>query len=266
MGKNLIQQRRGRGTLTFRSPSFRFKGAVKHYPQQAEGLVGQVTDLVHCAGHSAPLMEVNYGKGERSLAFAPEGIKVGDAVSISSGGSFGAGNDNLAENNINLNSNLNINALPHAGSAGSVLALKDIPEGTPIHNLELNPGDGGKLVRAGGSFAKIISKSENGIRVKLPSSKEKIFLPDCRAAIGVIAGGGRLEKPFLKAGVRYLKMHARNKMYPKVCGVSMNAVDHPFGSKCSHTKGRPTQAPRSAPPGRKVGKIAPRRTGRKSRG
>ncbi len=255
MGKNLIQQRRGRGTLTFRSPGFRFKGAVKHYPQQAQG---RVMDLVHCAGHSAPLMEVNYGQGERSLAFAPEGIKVGDAVSVGSVGSVGTGNNGtIVENNLNLN------ALPHAGS---VLALKDIPEGTAVHNLELNPGDGGKLVRAGGSFAKIISKSEEGIRVKLPSSKEKIFLPDCRAAIGIVAGGGRCEKPFLKAGVRYMKMRARNKRYPKVCGVSMNAVDHPFGSKCSHTKGRPTQSPRSAPPGRKVGKIAPRRTGRKSRG
>ncbi|HLD72325.1 MAG TPA: 50S ribosomal protein L2 [Candidatus Nanoarchaeia archaeon] len=252
MGKNLIQQRRGRGTLTFRSPSFRFKGAVKHYPQPAQG---RVMDLVHCSGHSAPLMEVNYGNGERSLAFAPDGIKVGDAVSVGSA-EIGVGNNN---NNNRVNTN-NISAFPNTGS---VLALKDIPEGTSVHNLELNPGDGGKLVRAGGSFAKIISKSEEGIRVKLPSSKERIFLPDCRAAIGIVAGGGRCEKPFLKAGVRYMKMRAKNKMYPKVCGVSMNAVDHPFGSKCSHTKGRPTQSPRSAPPGRKVGKIAPRRTGRK---
>ena len=58
-------------------------------------------------------------------------------------------------------------------------------------------------------------------------------------------------------------MKARNKLYPKVCGISMNAVDHPFGGKCSHIKGRPTLSPRSAPPGRKVGKIAPRRTGRR---
>ena len=90
-----------------------------------------------------------------------------------------------------------------------------------------------------------------------------MFLPDCRAAIGIIAGAGRLEKPFLKAGTRFKKMRARNKLYPKVCGISMNAVDHPFGDKCSHIKGRPTLSPRSAPPGRKVGKIAPRRTGKK---
>ena len=58
-------------------------------------------------------------------------------------------------------------------------------------------------------------------------------------------------------------MKARNKLYPRVSGVSMNSVDHPFGGSSSHTKGRPTQASRNAPPGRKVGKIAPKRTGRK---
>ena len=60
-------------------------------------------------------------------------------------------------------------------------------------------------------------------------------------------------------------MRAKNKLYPKVCGVSMNAVDHPFGGSSSHHKGKPTQSSRNAPPGRKVGKIAPRRTGRTKR-
>ncbi|MBI4981257.1 50S ribosomal protein L2 [Candidatus Woesearchaeota archaeon] len=246
MGKNLIQQRRGRGTLTFRSPGHRFRGAVKLYSPQTDGVIdtgvmaqGKVTDLVHCPGHSAPLMEVSYSTGDKGLAFAPEGIKVGDNISIG--------------NNSEVNT---------AATDGNVLCLRDIPEGMPIHNIEIIPGDGGKLVRTGGSFAKIIAKSETAVKVKLPSNKEKDLLPSCRAAIGTIAGSGRLEKPFLKAGTRFHKMHARNKGYPIVCGISMNAVDHPFGGKCSHIKGRPTQSPRSAPPGRKVGKIAPRRTGR----
>ena len=87
----------------------------------------------------------------------------------------------------------------------------------------------------------------------------------CRAAIGTVAGSGRVDKPFIKAGTKFHKMHARNKLYPKVCGVSMNAVDHPFGGSSSHVKGRPTQSPRSAPPGRKVGKVAPKRTGRRNK-
>lgn len=233
MGKRIIQQRRGRGTSTYRSPSFRFKGAVKHVDAETSG---KVTDLIHCAGHSSPLMEVTYLTGEKTLSFAPEKIKVGDEVAI--------GKD--AEVKI-----------------GNVLPLLDIPEGTLIHNVELRPGDGGKLVRASGVFARVVAKSDKGVRVILPSKKTKLFLPGCRAAIGALAGSGRKDKPFLKAGTRMKKMKARNKLYPKVCGISMNAVDHPFGGKCSHIKGRPTLSPRSAPPGRKVGKIAPRRTGRK---
>ena len=233
MGKRLIQQRRGRGTATYRAPSFNYKGAVRHYPLETSGVV---RDLIHCAGHSAPLMEVNYLSGESCLSVAPEGIKVGDIITI--------GGDAEVK-------------------TGNVLRLENIPEGTLVHNLEIRPGDGGKLVRSGGSFAKIVAKTESMIKIKLPSNKEKSFLPACRAAIGIAAGAGRLEKPFMKAGNKYHKMRARNKLYPKVCGISMNAVDHPFGGCHSTHKGRPTLSPRSAPPGRKVGKIAPRRTGRK---
>ncbi len=236
MGKRIIQQRRGRGTGTYRSPSFRFKGEVKHYNLETQGTV---TDLVNCTGHSAPLMEITYLTGDKRLSFAPEKIKVGDEISI--------GNNN-GQSEFNK---------------GNVFALKEVPEGTLVHNIELRPGDGGKLVRSSGSFAKVVAKTGGFVRVKLPSNKEKLFLPECRAAIGIIAGGGRLDKPFLKAGNMYKKMKARNKLYPKVCGISMNAVDHPFGGKCSHIKGRPTLSGRDAPPGRKVGKIAPRRTGRK---
>ena len=232
MGKNLIQQRRGRGTKRYTTPGWRFLGAVKHTSLPT---VGQVVDVLHCPGHSAPLMEVSYMTGEKSVAFAPNGIRVGDTITVGSSAEIREGN---------------------------VLALKDIPEGTLIHNIELKPGDGGKMVRSSGTFAKVVAKAEHEIRVKLPSRKEKIFSPQCRAAIGTLAGAGRLEKPFLKAGTKWKRMRARNKLFPIVCGISMNAVDHPFGGKCSHIKGRPTQSPRNAPPGRKVGKIAPRHTGR----
>jgi len=99
--------------------------------------------------------------------------------------------------------------------------------------------------------------------VQLPSSKTKRFLPDCRATIGIIAGSGRKEKPFLKAGKRHYAMKAKNKLWPQVSGSSMNSVDHPFGGSSSASKSGPTQASRNAPPGRKVGKIAPKKTGKK---
>lgn len=232
MGKRIISQRRGSGTGRYRSPGHRFKGEVKHFPQEGDG---KVVDIVHCAGHSSPLLEVSFD-GKKQLLFAPEGVRVGD--------------------NISCTKEMDINR-------GNVVPLSVIPEGTLIHNIELRPGDGGKLVRSSGTFAKVVAKTDKSVRVLLPSKKEKQFLPGCRASIGTLAGSGRLDKPFLKAGTRYKKMRVRNKLYPKVCGISMNAVDHPFGGKCSHIKGRPTLSSRHAPPGRKVGKIAPRRTGRK---
>ena len=177
-----------------------------------------------------------YDDKEEILIQAPEGIKVGDSIS----------NGENAEI-----------------KTGNVLPLKNIPEGVAIYNIESSPGDGGKFARSSGAFARIITKMKDNIMVLLPSSKRKVFRPECRATIGVVAGSGRLEKPFLKAGTRYHRMEARNKLYPSVSGTSMNAVCHPFGGSSSHTKGRPTQSSRNAPPGRKVGSIAPRRTGRR---
>lgn len=228
MGKNLPQQRRGKGTPTYRCPSHRFKGLPQH-PFQS----GKVVDLVDCPGHSAPLLALLQPDGEKILALAPQGIKVGDQIAV-------------GEKEIKV---------------GNVLPLKDIPEGTSVYNIESAPGDGGKFVRASGTFAKILAKTASSIIIKLPSRKERPFHPDCRAAVGVIAGSGRPEKPFLKAGTRFYQMRTHNYLYPKVCGVSKNAVDHPFGGRSSHHKGRPTIAPRNAPPGRKVGKLRPRRTG-----
>ena len=167
MGKRLIQQRRGRGTHTYRSPSFRFRGEVKFPLGNAQG---KVVDIVNCPGHSAPLMEVAYDNGMKSLSFAPEGICVGNDVAC--------GTTEV--------------------KTGNILLLRDIPEGTLVHNLELRPGDGGKLVRSSGTSAKIVAKSDDIVRVLLPSKKEKVFLPDCRAAIGLVAGGGKVGEAFFK--------------------------------------------------------------------
>lgn len=238
MGKNLIQQKRGKGSPTYRAPDFRYKGKVSYARYTKENVNGEIIDLIKCPGHSGPLMQIKYENGEESLMQAPEGVKVGDYVEIG---------DKVKV------------------KIGSVLPLKNIPEGTSIYNIESSPGDGGKFVRTSGVFAKIVSKFKNRIIVQLPSNKKREFISDCRATIGIIAGSGRKEKPFLKAGTKYYAMKAKNKLWPKVSGTSMNAVSHPFGGSSSATKGRPTQSKRGAPPGRKVGKIAPSRTGRKKR-
>lgn len=238
MGKNLIQQARGKGGPRYRAPSFKYKGRAK-FGNYAEKLVnGRIAELIHCRGHSAPLAEIKYENGEEVLLLAPEGVRVGDAV---------ATGDNTEIR------------------TGNIMPLKNIPEGTLIYNIESQPGDGGKFVRSSGGFAKIEAKLKNDVVVLLPSSKKKLFNEKCRACIGIIAGSGRVEKPFLKAGSRYYAMKSKNKLWPSISGTSQNAVDHPFGGSSSCIKGRPTQAGRNAPPGRKVGKIAPRRTGRKKR-
>ena len=237
MGKSLIQQKRGKGGPRYRAPSFRYEGKAELLRQDRDKIIdASITDILHSSGHSAPLMELKYSNGEVGLLQAPEGVRVGDKIE------FG--------NEVELKS-------------GNVLPLKNIPEGTSIYNIESNPGDGGKFVRSSGGSARIITKSEDGIIVELPSSKRKTFLPECRAVIGVVAGAGRTEKPFLKAGTKFYKMKARNKLWPIVSGTSMNSVSHPFGGRSSHAKGIPTQSARNSPPGRKVGKIAPKRTGRR---
>ena len=235
MGKNLIQQRRGKGSPTYRSPSFRYMGEVKH--PKGRAAKGMIEEILHSQGHSAPLIVVRY-PDEYNLAIAPEGVRIGEEVS------FGKGSDI---------------------KTGNTLPLAEIPEGTPIYNIEAIPGDGGKFVRSSGTAARVVSKTKDKVVIRLPSKKQKIFTGNCLATIGVVAGSGRTEKPFLKAGNKYHKMRAKNKLWPSVSGTSMNSVDHPFGGSSSSNKGRPTQSSRNAPPGRKVGKIAPSRTGRKNR-
>jgi large subunit ribosomal protein L2 len=235
MGKDLIQQRRGRGSHVYKSRSFKFKGKVKYFSilNMMNAQTGVIKNILNCPGHTAPLMEVATAN-EICLIVAPEGVKIGDKV--------------------------NVGAPKKEGDIG---ALGEIPIGMSVFNIESKPGDGGKFVRASGGFAKIVARNGNVVQIRLPSKKLKDFNVKCRATLGRIAGSGRTEKPYIKAGAKHHKMRAKGKLYPRSSGVAMNAVDHPFGGSSSSTKGRPTIAPRNAPPGRKVGKIRPSRTGKR---
>lgn len=239
MGKPLIQQRRGKGSTTFRAPSFRYKGKAAHtkFGKEFDASVihGVIADIIHCPGHTAPLAKVVFEKQE-ILMIAPEGVRVGYPIFAGK------------------------NAPP---KVGNILPLSQIPEGTLIYNIENTPGDGGKFVRSSGASAKVVSKIKDKVTVLLPSKRKKSFTPTCRACVGIVAGGGRTEKPMLKAGAKFHKMKARNRYYPRVSGLAMNAVAHPYGGTRSSKLGKVTIAPRFAPPGRKVGLIRPKRTGKK---
>ena len=148
---------------------------------------------------------------------------------------------------------------------GNTMMLEHIPEGTPIYNIEGSPGDGGRYVRSSGLTATIISTDKTKSMVRLPSGTQKAFSPRCRATIGIVSGGGRPEKPFLKAGAVWHHTRGKARKWPVVRGAAMNACSHPHGGGSHQSPGRPTTVSRHAPPGRKVGNIAARRTGRKNK-
>jgi large subunit ribosomal protein L2 len=236
MGRRIQGQRRGRGTSTFRAPSHRYKADLSHRTVEDDDLVsGTVVGIEHDPARSAPLADVEFDDGDRRLVLAPEGVGVGERLQIGVSAEIKPGN---------------------------TLPLAEIPEGVPICNVEANPGDGGKFARASGVNARLLTHDRSVAVVKLPSDEMKRLDPQCRATIGVVAGGGRTDKPMVKAGNKHHKMKARGTKWPNVRGVAMNAVDHPFGGGGRQHPGKPKSISRDAPPGRKVGDISSRRTGR----
>jgi len=236
MGRRTLGQRRGRGTSTFRAPSHRYKADTDHpdVDSDAELVAGQVVDIEHDPARSAPVARVAFEEEQR-LVLVPEGVAVGDDVEI---------------------------GVSAAIETGNTLPLREIPEGIPVCNVEHQPGDGGKFARASGVSATLVTHERDAAVVELPSDQVRRLDPACRATIGVVAGGGRTDKPFVTAGKKYHKMASRGTKWPKVRGVAMNAVDHPFGGGGRQHPGKPKSVSRDAPPGRKVGAIASRRTGR----
>jgi large subunit ribosomal protein L2 len=227
MGKRLIPQRRGRGGSHYRSPSHRHVDDVR-LPQFDEG-TGTIKDLIQAPGRTSPLAVIDF-EGKTDYQLAVEGTKVGQTLSI-------GGTDVVA---------------------GNITILSKIPEGTSIHNIEAKPGDGGKFAKTAGTSATVVSRGEK-VMVLMPSGSIKEFNPNCRAAIGVVAGGGRGDKPLAKAGKNYLTLRSRSTANKKVSGVAMNAVDHPHGGGSHPHVGGPNCQKRTASPGQKVGFLAPKK-------
>ena len=234
MGRRLKIQRRGKG-----GPVYTATNNAKfdiNYRVTKDLETGQVIDLVTDPIRSAPVAEVLMTDGKKEYVICAEGLVTGKKLE------FGPG----AKHEI-----------------GNVLPLGEINPGTNIYNIEKNFGDGGKFVRASGQSAVLVNKKENVI-IKLPSGKLKTFPLNARATIGVIAAGGRHTKPFVTAGSKFKAMKAKGKKYPRVRGVAMNPVDHPFGGSQHHV-GHSKSTSRHAPAGRMVGAIASKRTGRKKK-
>ena len=233
MGKRIILQNRGKGTPTYTAPSHKYKADLRHLKFEGT-LKAEVIDIEHDPARNCPIALVKLPDGRETYIMAVEGMGIGETIEYGENVSLKPGNSTY---------------------------LKNIPEGTPICNIENQPGDGGKFARASGTFAILVAHEEDRVLVQMPSGKLKWLNPKCKATIGVVAGGGRTDKPFVKAGKKYYKMKSKAAKWPRVRGVAMNAVDHPFGGGKHQHVGRPKTVSRNAPPGRKVGSIAARRTG-----
>ena len=234
MGKRPIVRRRG-VSPRFEAPSHRRTGDVRYADYGGDTKYGVVTELLHDPGRGVPIANIRLDSGDSFHTVASERMYVGQRTEI--------GPDAKLQ-------------------LGSTLPLAKIPEGAMIFNVERNPGDGGALFRSSGNYAVLTGRADGESMLKDKSGRSFTVNSKCRATIGVVAGGGRIEKPFLKAGAKLPLMRSRGRLYPRVRGVAMVSAYHPFGGGRHQHKGMATTVSRNAPPGAKLGLIAARRTGR----
>ncbi|MGP8158183.1 MAG: 50S ribosomal protein L2 [Thermoplasmata archaeon] len=234
MGKRIISRRRGSGTGRYRSPSHRHHGAIYHPSPSIVG-EGTVTAILPAPGRSAPVAEVLAPEGSTVRILATAGLATGDTVAFQEG----------------------------KLDRGSILPLSRIPDGTLVSNLEVKPFDGGRLVRVAGASALVVAHAGSDVTVQLPSGAFKLLLATCRAQVGAVGGGGRKERPIIKAGKKFWATRTLARQPFKVRGVAMNPVNHPFGGGAHQHVGRPSTVSSGTWPGAKVGRFS--RSARKKR-
>ncbi|CAB0041389.1 unnamed protein product [Trichogramma brassicae] len=245
MGRVIRAQRKGAGSV-FRAHTKKRKGAPKlrslDYSERNGYIKGVVKDIIHDPGRGAPLAVVHFRdpykfKTRKELFIAPEGLYTGQFVYCGK------------------KANLTI---------GNVMPVGTMPEGTIICNVEEKTGDRGRLARASGLYATVIAHNPDTkrTRIKLPSGAKKVIPSANRGMVGIVAGGGRIDKPILKAGRAYHKYRVKRNCWPKVRGVAMNPVEHPHGGGNHQHIGHASTVKRGTSAGRKIGLIAARRTGR----
>lgn len=236
MGKNIIQQRRGKGSKSYRVNKRAFIYKIQ-YPPRLQG-EGVVVSLLNSKAHSSPLAKIRYTRKDSKIDYFY----------------IPAFNGMIEGQKINFNGD--------KVEKGNIMRVENIPVQTPIYCIESRPGDGGKLIKTAGSAAQITRKSGEQVLILMPSKKERLFNKNCRAIIGTIAGAGRLDKPIVKAGKQHFIKKSRNKLWPRTSACKMNAIDHPFGSGRGKVP-KPRIAKRNAPAGARVGLIRPKRTGKR---
>jgi large subunit ribosomal protein L2 len=200
--------RNSKGRITSRH---RGGGAKRRYrridfKRDKAGVPARVAAIEYDPNRSAYIALLHYADGEKGYILAPQTLRIGDEVSAGEGADIRPGNS---------------------------LPLRNIPTGTVVHNVELVPGQGGRLGRAAGTAIQVVAKEGPMVSLRLPSTEVRMVRAECRATVGALSNS---EHQTLKAGKAG---RARNKgRRPQTRGVAMNPVDHPHGGgEAHHTPG-----------------------------
>jgi len=187
----------GRITVRHQGGGNRQKYRIMDFKRKKDGIEAIVIGIEYDPNRSANIALIQYTDGEKAYILAPQGLKDGDKV---------------------------ISGKSADIKPGNCMEINSIPVGTLIHNIELNPGQGGKLVKAAGQSAQLMAKEGKYAHVRLPSGEMRLILANCRATIGVV---GNSEHANVKLGKAGRKRHMGWR--PTVRGSAMNPVDHPHG-------------------------------------
>jgi large subunit ribosomal protein L2 len=214
----------GRNTYGRKTSRHRGGGHKRQYRQidfkrNKDGVPAKVASIEYDPNRSCRIALLHYHDGEKRYIIAPRDLKVGDRVQSGQGSDIRPGN-----------------ALP----------MRYIPVGTVVHNVELRPGQGGKIARSAGSSVQLVAKEGDFATLRLPSTEMRRVPIDCRATVGEV---GNSEHELVKVGKA-----GRNRwkgVKPQTRGVAMNPVDHPLGGGEGKTSGgRPPVSPWGKPEGR----------------
>ena len=207
-GKNSSGGRNSKGRVTARH---RGGGAKRRYrridfKRTKDGIPAKVASIEYDPNRSASIALINYADGEKRYILAPQGLRVGAEVVSGEGADIAPGNS---------------------------LPLARIPTGTVVHNVELIPGQGGKLGRSAGTAIQVVAKEGAMVSLRLPSSEVRMVRGECRATVGTISNA---EHQNVKIGKAGRNRHKGKR--PQSRGVAMNPVDHPHGGgEAHHTPG-----------------------------
>lgn len=187
----------GRRAMRYIGGGHKKKYRVVDFKRDKKGITATVASIEYDPNRSAFIALLNYADGEKRYIIAPQGLQVGSTV---------ISGDSVA---------------PEVGNA---LQLKNMPLGTNVHNIELQPGQGGKLVRSAGSSAQLSNKEDLYGVLKMPSGELRKVLINCYATVGIVSNSDHSLERAGKAGVNRWK-----GIRPRTRGVAMNPVDHPMG-------------------------------------